>query len=39
MVPIIDLYGRGDGPFKADAGRIKQRRIAQITGKPPQKEP
>jgi phenylacetate-CoA ligase len=30
MVPIIELYPRGEGPFKADAGRIKQRRIAQI---------
>jgi hypothetical protein len=27
MVPIIELYARGEGPFKADAGRIKQRRI------------
>jgi hypothetical protein len=31
MVPIIELYGRGEGPFKADAGRIKQRRIAPVT--------
>jgi hypothetical protein len=30
MIPIIELYPRGEGPFKADAGRIKQRRIAQI---------
>ena len=30
MVPIVELYPRGEGPFKADAGRIKQRRIAQI---------
>jgi phenylacetate-CoA ligase len=29
MVPIIELHARGDGPFKADAGRIKQRRIAR----------
>jgi phenylacetate-CoA ligase len=31
MVPMVELYARGEGPFKADAGRIKQRRIAQIT--------
>ena len=31
MVPIIELYARGQGPFKADAGRIKQRRIALRT--------
>jgi hypothetical protein len=30
MLPIIELHARGEGPFKADAGRIKQRRIAQI---------
>src|SRR2546421_808922 len=30
MLPIIELYPRGEGPFKADAGRIKQRRIAQM---------
>jgi phenylacetate-CoA ligase len=29
MLPIVELYARGEGPFKADAGRIKQRRIAQ----------
>jgi hypothetical protein len=38
MVPIIELYSRGDGPFKDDAGRIKQRRIAQKAGGPSQKE-
>jgi phenylacetate-CoA ligase len=31
MLPIVELYARGEGPFKADAGRIKQRRIAQIS--------
>jgi phenylacetate-CoA ligase len=30
MLPIIELHARGEGPFKADAGRIKQRRIAQV---------
>jgi hypothetical protein len=29
MLPMIELHGRGEGPFKADAGRIKQRRIVQ----------
>jgi hypothetical protein len=29
MLPIVELYALGEGPFKADAGRIKQRRIAQ----------
>src|SRR5205807_2675359 len=29
MLPIVEFYARGEGPFKADAGRIKQRRIAQ----------
>jgi phenylacetate-CoA ligase len=38
MVPIIELHARSEGPFKADAGRIKQRRIAQITGEPRQEE-
>ena len=28
MLPLIELYARGEGPFKGDAGRIKQRRIA-----------
>jgi hypothetical protein len=28
MLPVIQLYARGEGPFRADAGRIKQRRIA-----------
>ena len=32
MLPIVELYTRGEGPFKADAGRIKQRRIAQRPG-------
>ncbi len=32
MLPIVELHGRGEGPFKADAGRIKQRRIAQRPG-------
>lgn len=28
MVPIVEAYPLGEGPFAADAGRIKQRRIA-----------
>ncbi len=28
MQPIVQTYGLGAGPFEADAGRIKQRRIA-----------
>jgi phenylacetate-CoA ligase len=28
MLPIIATYGRGEGPFAGDAGRIKQRRVA-----------
>jgi hypothetical protein len=31
MLPIIELHALGEGPFKADVGRIKQRRIAQVT--------
>ena len=27
MAPIVETHRRGEGPFKADAGRIKQRRI------------
>ncbi len=27
MTPIVEVYARGDGPFFADLGRIKQRRI------------
>ena len=27
MQPIVETYGLGDGPFAADASRIKQRRI------------
>jgi len=27
MHPIVETYGVGEGPFAADAGRIKQRRI------------
>src|SRR2546427_9468352 len=34
MVPIVEVYARGEGPFKADAGRIKQRRIAESRGSP-----
>jgi len=34
MAPIIEVYARGEGPFKADAGRIKQRRIADNRGSP-----
>jgi phenylacetate-CoA ligase len=29
MRPIIETHGRGEGPFAADAARIKQRRIIQ----------
>jgi hypothetical protein len=29
MQPIVRTYGFGDGPFAADASRIKQRRIVQ----------
>jgi hypothetical protein len=28
MLPIVQTYPRGEGPFRLDAGRIKQRRIA-----------
>jgi phenylacetate-CoA ligase len=28
MLPIVQTYSRGEGPFRLDAGRIKQRRIA-----------
>jgi hypothetical protein len=28
MVPIVEAFPLGAGPFAADAGRIKQRRIA-----------
>ena len=28
MLPIVSTYAVGGGPFAADAGRIKQRRIA-----------
>lgn len=28
MLPIVETYALGTGPFAADAGRIKQRRIA-----------
>jgi hypothetical protein len=27
MVPIVEAYELGTGPFRLDAGRIKQRRI------------
>jgi hypothetical protein len=27
MFPIVQTFARGDGPFRQDAGRIKQRRI------------
>ncbi|MDQ1322746.1 MAG: hypothetical protein QG587_79 [Chloroflexota bacterium] len=30
MRPIVRTFGRGEGPFLADAHRIKQRRI--VTG-------
>jgi phenylacetate-CoA ligase len=29
MRPIVETHGRGEGPFEADAARIKQRRIIQ----------
>jgi len=29
MVPIVQTYARGEGPFQQDAGRIKQRRIVR----------
>jgi phenylacetate-CoA ligase len=29
MRPIVETHGRGEGPFAADAARIKQRRIIQ----------
>jgi phenylacetate-CoA ligase len=29
MHPIVETHGRGEGPFAADAARIKQRRIIQ----------
>jgi phenylacetate-CoA ligase len=29
MLPIVAPYAMGDGPFAADAGRIKQRRVVQ----------
>jgi hypothetical protein len=30
MRPIVDTYGVGEGPFAADAHRIKQQRIATV---------
>jgi phenylacetate-CoA ligase len=36
MRPLVRTYGRGEGPFAADAHRIKQRRIVPgSTGTPP----
>ena len=29
MLPVVETFALGTGPFAADAGRIKQRRIAQ----------
>ncbi len=29
MLPIVETYGLGEGPFAADASRIKQRRIVR----------
>ena len=29
MAPIVQTYARGEGPFRQDAGRIKQRRIVR----------
>jgi hypothetical protein len=29
MLPIVSTYGLGEGPFAADATRIKQRRIVR----------
>ena len=29
MLPIVEAHPRGQGPFKGDVGRIKQRRIAE----------
>ena len=29
MAPIVETYSRGEGPFRHDAGRIKQRRIVR----------
>jgi hypothetical protein len=31
MQPIVATYGLGEGPFAADAKRIKQRRIIRPT--------
>ena len=31
MQPIVSTYGLGEGPFAADAKRIKQRRIIRPT--------
>jgi len=28
MRPIVETFGRGDGPFAGDRSRVKQRRIA-----------
>jgi hypothetical protein len=32
MQPIVTTYGPFEGPFAADARRIKQRRVIQPTG-------
>jgi hypothetical protein len=29
MTPIVQTHAHGEGPFKEDAGRIKQRRIVR----------
>ena len=31
MLPIVETYALGSGPFAADEGRIKQRRIASLS--------
>lgn len=31
MLPVVTFYARGQGPFDADAGRIKQRRVVSRT--------
>jgi len=31
--PVVELYGLGEGPFAADAAKIKQTRIIKIAGR------
>ncbi len=38
MLPLVETYALGTGPFKADEGRIKQRRIAPQQGAAPGRE-